>query len=151
MKTPERLLSLCTLSIAFCVAAVTGCSQEEKQMPPSANPPAEPVAPASTEWSWEELKNAEFEKHDAFIAQLKDMHAKFDTEVDVLRSKFKETDATDSEKKAMIELDKAEVDFEGKMKALDNVTADTWETVKSNLLSSWLNLKEAFKKARPTE
>ncbi len=118
--------------------------------------PTPPVAPApsapdSSALSWDELKKVEFEQRAVFISQLRSMHAKFEADVAALRARFKETNATESQKKAMIELDKAEVDFEEKMKALDNVTAETWETVKSNLLSSWLNLQEAFKQTRPTE
>lgn len=118
---------------------------------PSPTPPVTAPTEQGTEWSWEKLKAAEFEQRETFIEQVRALHARFEIEIAQLRTRFKETDATESQKKAMIELDKAEVDFEEKMKALDNVTRETWETVKSNLLSSWLNLQEAYKKTKPTE
>jgi hypothetical protein len=120
------------------------------------NLPIGPIAPApragsSATWTWEALKTAEFDQRDAFTAQTRTMLAGFEPELAALRSRFKETDATESQKKAMVELDRADFDFAEKIKALDNVAPETWETVKSNLLSSWMNLQEAFKKTKPTE
>lgn len=112
-------------------------------------PPPTATSPAA--WTWEELKAAEFEQRDEFTAQVRALHARFEPELAELRSRFKETDASMAQKKAMAELDKADFDFTEKMKALDNVSVETWETVKSNLLSAWTNLQEAFKRTRPTE
>lgn len=112
-------------------------------------PPATATSPAA--WTWDELKAAEFEHRDAFTTQVRALHTRFEPELAELRSRFKETDASVAQKKAMAELDKADFDFAEKMKALDNVSVETWETVKSNLLSSWVNLREAFKRTRPTE
>jgi hypothetical protein len=133
----------------MCSAVYTGFAQEP--LPRAAHGATITATSSTGAWSWDQLKNAEFEQRDDFTAQIRTVHTQFRDDVAQLRSRYQETAATESEKKAMTDLEKAETDFDEKLKALDNVSAETWETVKSNLLSSWLNLQEAFRRARPTE
>lgn len=94
------------------------------------------------------MKDATFEQRDEFALMVKNVGAQSDTAVAELNTGYAEMLASPARRAAMDALKKAAANFKEKAAALDNVSADTWETVKSNIVTASGNLESALAKAR---
>ena len=134
VQPPEAMKTICHTSVlllGLTTLAFTGFSKAE-QVEPAAGAPG--AVQTSTETS-ARLKGYTFEQRAEFaIAEL--------------NAGYTEMMATPARRAAMEALRRAAADFKDKTSALDNASAETWETIKSNLVTSWVNLQSALAKAR---
>lgn len=93
----------------------------------------------------------DFDQIDDFKSQIKSMAADFNDDLRDAKANKTNPPSTDTERKAVADLEKAQTSFKEALKGLDNASQETWETVKGNILSSWVNLQDAFQKVYGTE
>jgi hypothetical protein len=141
MKTiPRTSVLLLGLSLLSLIAYST--AEQEKL---AGDTPG--VVQTSTETS-AKLKAYTFEQRAEFATFVKDLGTKSDIAITGLNVGYNEMQASPARRAAMEALRLAAVDFKNKTSVLDNVTAETWESIRSNLVSSWENLQSALAKAR---
>jgi hypothetical protein len=98
--------------------------------------------------SWDDLKGYTFEKRSNFATKLKAHQADFEAGVSKLRAEYSEATASTSRKAAMSELNDSEADYQEKLAAVGNATADTWDAARDNVIASWDRLQASYAKAR---
>ncbi len=140
MKTILRSSLLLLCSTALCLSAFALDQAELSESTPVITP-----APSET---MDRMKDATFEQRDEFALMVKNVGAQSDTAVAELNTGYAEMLASPARRAAMDALKKAAANFKEKAAALDNVSADTWETVKSNIVTASGNLESALAKAR---
>jgi hypothetical protein len=141
MKTIPRT-SVLLLGLTMLVLTPYSKAEQEKL---AGDTPG--VVQTSTETS-AKLKGYTFEQRAEFAIFVKDLGTKSDATITGLNVGYNEMQASPARRAAMEVLRLAAADFKNKTSALDNVTAETWESVRSNLVSSWENLQSALAKVR---
>ncbi|MDI1319054.1 MAG: hypothetical protein PSW75_02520, partial [bacterium] len=116
---------------------------------PAPVPPATP-APTSTETS-DKLKAYTFEQRAEFKGFVNELTAQSDAVVTKLNMGYNSMLVTPARRTAMENLTKAAADFKTQAHALDNVSADTWDSVKSALVNCWQNFAGALTKVRESK
>jgi len=89
-----------------------------------------------------------FEDRDAFTALVKQLDAQTDASITKMKVGYSEIQAPPAQREAMLELDRAAAAYKERIVAIDSVRAETWETVKSAIVSFWMNLQTAMAKAQ---
>jgi hypothetical protein len=146
--TPVFAVSATALAAGLSFFALTGCNKSERA---NATVKADDMVAdtkASMSNGWDNVKSFTFEKRDDFKANGKVMSAKWEAQMSELRANYSEAKASDSRKAAMIELKSSEAAYQEKFTALGTATADTWDSAKRNVISSWDNLQASYLKAR---
>ena len=153
MKT---LFSRSLFLFGMATLALTACGQSEQKIstatapvvtsPPIPAPPADPV-PTTAEMR-SKLEAYTFEQLAEFVTLVDDLGQQADKEQAALNVGYNEMMATPAQRQAMLELHDAAADFKSNTDSLDNAQAVTWETVRSNLTSSWVVLHDALANAR---
>ena len=147
VQPTEAMKTICHTSVlllGLTTLAFTGFSKAE-QVEPAAGAPG--AVPTSTETS-ARLKGYTFEQRAEFSLFVKQLGTQSDAAIAELNAGYTEMMATPARRAAMEALRRAAADFKDKTSALDNASAETWETIKSNLVTSWVNLQSALAKAR---
>jgi hypothetical protein len=149
MKTlSSRLIPLTSLAACLAALAFVGCSkQDTDQATDKAKAAYQDTKDAAVD-AWNDVKSYTFEKHDDFTAEAKARMAKIEAQESDLRANYSDGQATASRKAAMEELKNSDADYKVKVDALATATADTWDSAKQNVVSSWDHLKAAYDKAR---
>lgn len=132
----------------FASFGLTGCNKSERA---DAGAKAGEVVTDTKDaisQGWDNVKSFTFEKRDDFQASAKAMGSKWEAQVSELRANYSEEKASASRKAAMSELKDSEADYQDKLAALGSATADTWDSAKQNVISSWDKLQAAYYKAR---
>jgi len=141
-------LSVAALSAGLSTLGLTGCNKSDRA--DVSAKAGEMVADTKDAMSrgWDNVKTFTFEKRDDFRANGKAMSSKWDAQMSELRANYSEAKASASRKAAMEELKNSEADYQAKLAALGTATADTWDSAKQNVISSWDKLQAAYDKAR---
>jgi hypothetical protein len=143
-----RLLPLASVALCAAALALSACSkQDTDQATAKAKEVYQDSKDAAVD-AWNDVKSYTFEKHDDFTAEAKARMAKIEAQESDLRANYSDAQATASRKAAMDELKNSDKDYKAKVDALGTATADTWESAKQNVVSSWDHLKAAYDKAR---
>ena len=139
------LIALLTTAATF---GVTACSQSDRA--DASAKTNEVVADTKTAivHGWDNVKSFTFDKRDDFQANAKALNAKLDAQLSDLRANYSEAKASASRKAAMAEMKDSEAAYRDKVAALGTATADTWDSAKQNVISSWDHLEASYDKAR---
>ena len=147
-----------TLVLPLTVLALTACSKAAQEKPAPAPPvvaapvpaPVAPAVPGSTATD-DQMKAFTYEQRAGFKHLVTELTAGGAATVVELNRGYNEMLAKPARRAAMAALAKAAADFTGKARALDNVSADTWESVKEALVTCWRNYDGALAKVRETK
>ena len=132
------------LWLGLALLAATAVRAAEPAAPAAGSPV---VVPSTTETS-DRLKAGTFEERAGFSVLVKELGAQAEAARGELNAGYNEMQASPARRAAMELLRLRAADFKDKTSALDNVSAETWETVKSSLVTPWQNLQGAIAKAR---
>lgn len=175
MKSQHALTPIGVVLFGLALLATPACSQENRdQAGARAAPVAQPV-PSATAANFQaasdkvareanlapvtiseqpdisvadHLSSHTFEERDAFVALANKLVAQADTDIAALKMGYNDMLAGKAQQDAMAGLDRAALGFKDKVGTLDAVRAETWDTVKSAVVSFWINLQTALAKAR---
>jgi len=139
---------LALVTAGFATLTLFGCAKQDRDAATSKVTAAYQDSKNAVVDSWNDVKANTFEKRDDFSADAKARMAKMDAQASELRAKDSGAQASDSRKAAWMELKNSQVDFKGKVDALGQATADTWDSAKQNTVTSWDRLSAAYDKAR---
>ncbi len=150
MKTHHTSLRLVLTSglLAAIVAGTAACSKEDRSELRSDAAQALDTAKTAVTDAWANVKDYSFEKKQDFVANSKALSAKLDAEISELRAKYADAKADASRSAAMEKLTNARADFDTKMSALGQATADTWEQAKREAIAAWDRLQAAYQEAK---
>jgi len=143
-----RLLPCLALPTALVLAALTGCSKQDRT---AASTTAQDVyADAKTSLSnvRDDVKAYSFQKKQDFQSSAKVLSAKMAAQVSELRAKYSDAKASASRKLAMEELKNSEIDYRAKLDALGNATAATWDRAKQGVIAAWDKLQASYQNAK---
>ncbi len=98
--------------------------------------------------AWDDLRNFTIEQRQEFSSNARALASKVDAEMSELRAEAAEGKASASRRAAMEELSNARADFDQKLAALQQASADTWESAKANVVAAAERLQAAWRKAR---
>ncbi len=141
-------LSLTALAACLISFGLSGCNKNDRS---DAGAKAGVIVTDTKEamsHGWDNVKSFTFEKRDDFRANGKVISSKWDAQMSELRANYSEAKASASRKSAMAELKDSETDYKEKLAALGTATADTWDSAKQNVVSSWDHLQASYYKAR---
>ena len=136
------------LAIGLSALAFAGCSKHDRTEAGDKVKDAYDDSKAAVANAWDSVKSYSFDKKNDFTANAKAVTSKMDAQVSELRANYSEANASASRKAAMAELKDSEADYKAKLDALGNATADTWDSAKQNVISSWDKLQASYYKAR---
>jgi len=149
MKTlPVRLIPSTALGLCLAALTLTACSKQDTDQTTSKVKAAYQDSKDAAVDAWNDVKSYTFDKHDDFSAEAKARLAKIEAQESDLRANYSDAQASASRKAAMDELKNSDADYKAKVDALGTATADTWDSAKQNVVSSWDHLKAAYDKAR---
>lgn len=149
MKTTAvRSLSICVVAAGLTTFSFSGCSKGDRA--DASAKTGEVIADTKDALShgWDNVKSFTFEKRDDFRANAKALTAKMDARMSEMHANYSEAKASASRKAAMAEIKDSEVAYKEKLEALGTATADTWDSAKQNVISSWDRLQASYYKAR---
>jgi hypothetical protein len=149
MKTSSRHLTSTTLiATGLLTLSLIGCSRKDRADASAATKDAYADAKSAISNGWDNVKSFTFEQRNDFTANAKALSAKAEAQMSELRADYSEAKASASRKAAMSELKSSEADFKGKVDALGNATAATWDSAKQNVIAAWDKLQASIQKAR---
>jgi hypothetical protein len=149
MKTlPVRLIPLASLALGLAALTLTACSKQDTDQATSKVKEAYQDSKDAAVDAWNDVKSYTYDKHDDFSAEAKARLAKIEAQESDLRANYSDAQASASRKAAMAALKDSDDDYRAKVNALGTATADTWDSAKQNVVSSWDHLKAAYDKAR---
>ena len=143
-----RLFPVALLVASLSALAFTGCSKEERKDTGTTIKEAYQDSKTAVVNAWNDVKSYTFEKRSDFSASAKALTAKMDSQISALRADYSDAKASASRKAAMAELKDSEADYKAKLDALGTATADTWDSAKQNVISSWDKLQASYYKAK---
>ena len=143
-----RLVPLALLAAGLSALAFTGCSKADRADTTAKVKDAYQDTKTAVVDAWGDVKSFTFEKRDSFSANAKALSSRMDSKLSELRANYSDAKASASRKAAMEELKNSEADYQEKLAALGTATADTWDSAKQNVISSWDKLQAAYDKAR---
>ena len=146
--SPTLSLTVAALAAGLSSFALTGCNKNERV---EASAKAGEVIADTKEAmgeGWDKVKSFTFEKRGDFQANAKALSSKWDAQMSEMRANYSEEKASASRKAAIAELKDKEAAYQEKLAALGTATADTWDSAKQNVISSWDSLQAAYHKAR---
>jgi len=147
MKTnsPQSLLLLGLFALAF-----TACGKAEQS--PSVTAPRTDVAPPppapTTTEVVAKLKSYTYEQRAGFALLVDDLARQSEATLAELNAGYIEVKSTPTRRKAMEAYRAAAADFKDKATKVDNAQSENWESITSNLATSWQNLQGAEAKIR---
>jgi hypothetical protein len=94
------------------------------------------------------LSSHTFDERDALVVLVQQLVAQADTDIAALKIGYNDMLAGKSQQDAMAELDRATSGFKAQADTLAAARAENWDTVKSAVVSFWVNLQTALAKAR---
>lgn len=156
----KRHILLATVpALAIAAALIAGCNRHDRDQiadntadayhdTKSAVKDSYNNAKSSMKDTWNNIRDYSYEKRDDLEDALKSEKRSFDARVSQLRADYSESKASASRREAMNELKDSEANFQEKMSALGNATADTWDAAKQNVIAAWDRLQAAYAKAR---
>lgn len=151
MKTKIRLICytpLALLAAGLTTLALTGCGKDDRTEATNKVKDAYQDTKTALVNAWGDVKSFTFDKRNDFTASAKALTSKMDAQLSDLRANYSEAKASASRKAAMEDLKSSEADYKTKLDALGNATADTWDSAKQNVISSWDHLQASYDKAR---
>ncbi len=149
MKTNSSVpLSFAALVLGLSTFTLTGCNKNDRADTSATAGAMMAETKEAMSHGWDNVKTYSFDKREDFRANGKAMGSKWDAQMSELRANYAEAKASASRKAAMSELKDSETAYQEKLAALGNATADTWESAKQNVLSSWDHLQASYYKAR---
>jgi len=143
-----RYLPVALLAASLSALTFTGCSKEERKDTGATIKDAYQDSKTAVVNAWDSVKAYTFEKRSDFSASAKAMTSKVDSQISELRANYSDAKASASRKAAMAELKDSEADYKAKLDALGTATADTWDSAKQNVISSWDKLQASYYKAK---
>jgi len=149
MKTFIRIP---VLLLGFILLTATGCGKTDAPEklpvipPPVVSAPVTPAADAAA--ITEQLKGFTFEQRMECTALARGLVLQAETDVAALKTGYNEMLATPARRAAMVALDAATAGLKRATDLLDNVSADTWGSVQSGLVTAWQNHVGALDRAR---
>ena len=143
-----RIIPVALLAASLSVLAFTGCTKHDRDQTTDKAKDAYQDTKDTMSNAWDNVKSYSFDKKDDFSASAKAMTSKMDSQIAEMRANYSEANASASRKEAMAELKNSEADYKEKLSALGNATADTWDSAKQNVISSWDKTKASYDKAR---
>ena len=149
MKTSAvRTLSIAAFLAGFSTFGLAGCNKSDRADVSAKTGEMVADTKAALGHGWDNVKSFTFEKRDDFRSNAKALTSKMDAQTSDLRANYSEAKASDSRKAAMAELKDSETAYKEKLAALGTATADTWDSAKQNVISSWDHLEASYYKAR---
>jgi hypothetical protein len=149
MKTITRVP---VLLLGFIVLTVTGCGKTDapEKLPvipaPVVQAPVPPAVDAAA--NTEKLKGFTFEQRAECVALARSLVLQAEADGAALKMGYNEMMATPARRAAMVALDAATAGLKRATDLLDNVSADTWGSVQSGLVTAWQNHVGALTRAR---
>ena len=144
----NKLIPATLLAAALTLLALAACSKGKRDDIADKTKDAYQDTKAAVVQGWGNLKDYTFEKRSDFTLKLKAKQADFEAGVSKLRADYSETQASASRKAAMKELKDSEADYQEKLAALGNATADTWTSARDSTAAAWDRLQASYAKAR---
>jgi hypothetical protein len=149
MKTTSTVILLsATFMAGLSAFGLSGCNKSERS---EAGDKAGEIASDTKDamnHGWDSVKSFTFEKRDDFRANGKAISSKWDARMSELHASYSDAKASASRKAAMAELKHSEAAYKEKLESLGTATADTWDSAKQNVISSWDHLQASYYKAR---
>ncbi|MDI1248400.1 MAG: hypothetical protein PSV13_05900 [Lacunisphaera sp.] len=149
MKTITRVP---VLLLGFVLLTATGCGKADHQDKLPVIPPpvvAAPVPPAADAAAiTEQLKAFTFEQRAECTALARGLVLQAEADVAALKAGYNAMMATPARRAAMVALDAATAGLKRATDLLDNVSAETWGSVQSGLVTAWQNQVGALEQAR---
>ena len=142
--------------LSLALLAATACSKAGQTKPVVADTPVpapaqEPApAPTITETT-DRLKAYTFEQRAECKVFVKTLVEQGDAAVAEVSLGYNSMLATPARRAAMVALAEAAHNFKDEAGHLDNVSAETWDSVRSGLVTFWQNLAGALAKARESK
>jgi hypothetical protein len=143
-----RLLPLTSLAVCAAALTLTACSKSDTDQATSKVQAAYQNSKDAAVDAWNDVKSYTFDKHDDFTADARARLAKIEAQESDLRASASDAQASASRKSAWDDLKNSQDDYKAKVDALGSATADTWDSAKQNVVSSWDHVKAAYDKAR---
>ena len=150
MKTTNTVstVSIAAFIAGFSSFGLTGCNKSDRADVSAKTSEMVADTKEAIGHGWDNVKAFTFEKRDDFRANAKALTSKMDAQTSDLRANYSEAKASDIRKAAMAELKDSEAAYKEKLAALGTATADTWDSAKQNVISTWDNLEASYYKAR---
>ena len=143
-----RLIPVALLAVGLSALALAGCSKQESSDASATVKGAYEDTKTAMANAWNDVKSYTFEKRSDFSASAKALTSKMDSQISEMRANYSDAKASASRKAAMAELKDSEADYKAKLDALGSATADTWDSAKQNVISSWDKLQASYYKAK---
>jgi len=148
MKTKSiRTALFATLTLSVLSLGIAGCDKSDrKQAADQANDMYETSKTAVVD-TWNDVKGYSFDKSNDFKQRAKAMSSDFDARMSKLKAEYSDAQASESRKAAWAKLQSDRADYEAKLDALGDATADTWESAKNNVVAAWDRMEADYNKA----
>jgi hypothetical protein len=143
-----RTLTIAALTAGLATFGLTGCNKSERAEVSAKTGEILADTKEALAHGWDSVKSTTFEKRNDFQAQAKAMTSKMEAQISDLHANYSDAKASASRKAAMAEIKDSEAAYKQKLEALGTATADTWESAKQNVISSWDHLQASYYKAR---
>lgn len=152
MKTFRLALACSFTALTVIACSKAGQNKTAETLPVVVAPAPAPVlapppAPASTD-NADRMKAYTFEQRDAFKSLVTELTAQTAATGAEMNLGYNSMLASPERRAAMEALARSAADFSAQAHALDNVSAETWDSIKSALVTSWQNHAGALAKAR---
>jgi len=136
------------IATGLALLVFAACSKEKREDIADKSKEAYQETKAAVVEGWGDLKSYTFEKRNDFTLTLKARQADFEAGVSKLRAEYSESTASASRKAAMAELKDSEANYQEKLAAVGNATADTWVATRDDVAAAWDRLQASYAKAR---
>lgn len=144
MKTTTHLL-IVTLALS---ALAVGCSKSDRAEAKADLKEAYHDTKAAIAEGWSDLKDFTFEQRSDFTLRAKALSAKLDADMADMKADYASAQASASRQAAWKELKDSRADYDAKLSALGDATADTWASAKASVIAAWERTEAAYRKAR---
>jgi len=146
--TTASTLSFAVLAAGLFSVGLAGCNKSDRSDVSATAKDMVSDSKDAMSHGWDNVKTFTFDKRDDFSANAKAIGSKWDAQMSELHANYSEAKASASRKAAMAELKDSDAAYKEKLKALGSATADTWDSAKQNVISSWDHLQASYYKAR---
>ena len=147
MKTPSAR-SLLVIGLSLLAFTATGRAEQSPAVTAPRTDVAPPPPAPTTAEIVTKLKTYTYEQRAEYALLVDDLTRKADAALTELSASYVEVKSSPTRRKAMEAYRAAAADFKDKATKVDNAQPENWESITSNLATSWQNLQGAEAKFR---
>ena len=148
MKTKSiRTALITTFTLSALSLGMAGCNKSDRSKVADKTNDMYETSKAAVVDTWNDVKDYSFDKSNDFKQRAKAMSSDFDAKMSKLKANYSDAQASESRKAAWAKLKSDRADYEAKLDALGDATADTWESAKNNVVAAWDRMEADYNKA----